>query len=328
MAGTPRGAPGALLSSLSRADPHAGPALLVGQSLELWRPPLLDALRRRDPQPLLARARRQLEAARTAGAPVALDLNLGTGLDAPPERLARDLAWSATAIRERHPGVPLWLDCGSHEALAAALSRIAPPLVANAVFCDRPGDRELLAAAATAGAGVVVSPAARDDAAAPASLDELLRAAEDARALLAEAGLGEAWFDCLAYPPPAPPERALALVRTLAAEGDMAPRLRPLLAAGNVAHGARGPLRDALRALYAAAAAGAGVAALLAPLEQPSLHYAVAVAAGARPPRDAAERWLLAVAAAATAAERPPPPDPALAAADPHLAEAWTRLFS
>ena len=331
MAGAPRGASGALLSAPSRSDPRGGPPLLVGQSLELWRARLRDALRRRDPLPLLARAERQLAAARAAGATsVALDLNLGAGLDADPERLAEDLAWSATAIRERHPGLPLWLDCGSQEGLAAALPKIAPPLVANASFCGRPGARELLAAVATAGAGVVVSPAARDEPAAPASLDELLRAAEDARAALAAAGLGEAWFDCLAYPAPAPPERALALVRTLAAEADTAPRLRPLLAAGNAGHGTHGtpgPLRDALRALYAAAAAGAGVAALLAPLEQPSLHDAVAVATRARPPRDPAERWLHAVATAAAAGDPPPPPDPALTATQPHLAEAWTRLF-
>ena len=179
-----------------------GAPLLVGQSLELWRPPLSEALRRREPGPLVARARRQLEAARAAGlARVALDLNLGLGEGVAPAQLANDLVWAASAIRGAAPGVAIWLDCGSHEALTAALVEIPPPLTVNAVFLERPGARDLLAVAAEAGAGVVVSPADR----AGADLDALLRAAAHARELLAESGIGEAWFDCLAAPPPAPP---------------------------------------------------------------------------------------------------------------------------
>ena len=139
-----------------------GAPLLVGQSLELWRPPLSEALRRREPGPLVARARRQLEAARAAGlARVALDLNLGLGEGVAPAQLANDLVWAASAIRGAAPGVAIWLDCGSHEALTAALVEIPPPLTVNAVFLDRPGARDLLAVAAEAGAGVVVSPADR-----------------------------------------------------------------------------------------------------------------------------------------------------------------------
>ena len=296
--------------------------LLVGQSLELWREPLAAALRRRDPAPLAARARRQLEAARAAGLErVALDLNLGLGANEPPARLANDLAWAAAAIRGAAPGVALWLDCGSHEALTAVLAEIAPPVTVNAVFLDRPGTPELLDAARTAGAGVVVSPAGS----ASADLAGLLRKAERARALLAGAGLAEAWFDCLAAPPPAPPGRAIDLVRALPAAGSATPRLRPLLAAGNVAHvaGATPALRDALRALYAAAARGAGVEALIAPLEQPALL----AAASGRPPGDAAGHWLLAAAEAAARGEPPSIPDAALAASQPELERAWELLF-
>ncbi len=297
--------------------------LLVGQSLELWRDPLAGALRRRSPRPLITRARRQLEAARAAGLErVALDLNLGLGDGVPPARLANDLAWAAAAIRGAEPGVALWLDCGSHEALTAVLAEIPPPVTVNAVFPGRPGARELLDAAATAGAHVVVSPAGS----ARADLEALLLAASEARALLAGAGLAEAWFDCLAAPPPAPPGRALELVRALAAS-DERPRLRPLLAAGNAGYvaAATPSLRAALRALYAAAACGAGVEALIAPLEQPSLLVAAALAGA--PPGEATGRWLHAAAEAAARGDPPSRPDAALAASRPELDRAWELLF-
>ena len=296
--------------------------LLVGQSLELWREPLAGSLRRRDPEPLVARARRQLEAARAAGVErIALDLNRGLGEGEPPARLANDLAWAASAIRGAEPGLALWLDCGSHEALAVLLGEIAPPLTVNAAFLDRPGARELLATAAATGAGVVLSPAAR----AGGSPDALLRAAAEARGLLAEAGLAEAWFDCLAAPPPASPWRALGLVRALAAS-EQRPRLRPLLAAGNVSYvaGATPRLREALRALYAAVARGAGAEALIAPLEQPSLLAAAGVGP---PPAEPAARWLRAAAAAAARGEPPSRPDAALASQQPQLERARELLF-
>ena len=200
-----------------------GAPLLVGQSLELWRPPLSGALRRRESRPIVERARRQLEAVRAAGrSRVALDLNLGLGEGMAPARLANDLVWAASAVRGAAPGVAIWLDCGSHEALTAALAEIPPPVTVNAVFPARPGARALLAVAAEAGAGVVVSPADRAD----ADLDGLLRAAAHARELLAESGLGEAWFDCLAAPPPAPPHARPAARSTSCARSPPATRRR------------------------------------------------------------------------------------------------------
>ena len=304
-----------------------GAPLLVGQSLELWRPQLSEALRRRDPGPLVARARRQLEAARAAGlARVALDINLGLGEGVAPAQLANDLVWAASAVRGAAPGVAIWLDCGSHEALTVAVAEIPPPVTVNAVFLERPGARDLLAVAAEAGAGVVVSPADRAD----ADLDALLRTAAHARELLAESGIGEAWFDCLAAPPPAPPpappSRALELVRAIAA-GHGTPRLRPLLAAGNAGYVANAApsLRAALRALYAALACGAGVEALIAPIEQPSLLVAAACSEPA--PGDPAARWLREAARAAARGEPPPRPDAALAAAHADFDRAWSLLF-
>ena len=305
------------------------PPLIVGQAIEAWRGPLAAALRERRAAPLREAARRQFAAG--AGA---LDVNLGRGEGAPDAALAGDFAWAAEAIRAERPGAALWLDCGRQGALALAAGRVPPPAAVNAAFLGTPGCAPLLEACAASGAGAVVSPAllpAAADARAP--LAAALEAADAARTALAAAGLGEAWFDCLALPPPAPPGRALGLVRALAAHRE-APRLRPLLAAGNLAHarGADGrrappPVRRALVALYAACAAGAGAGALIAPAASPSLRAAAAAASGAREPRGEAGRWLRAAARASAAGADPPPPPAALAAARPALAAARALLF-
>ena len=307
----------------------AAPTLIVGQAIELWRGPLAAALRERRAAPLREAAARQFEAGADA-----LDLNLGDGGGAADEEIAGGLAWAAEAIRAARPSAALWLDCGRQEALALAIGRVAPPSAANAAFPGAPGCGALLEACAAAGAGAVVSPA-RSAAADPrAPLAALIAAAGEARAAMAAAGIGEAWFDCLALPPPVAAGRALALVRALAADRGARPRLRPLLAAGNLAHarGADGrrpppPVRRALVALYAACAAGAGAEALIAPAAQPSLRAAVAVASGARGPRGEAERWLLDAARASAEGGAAPPPPAALAAARPALAEARALLF-
>ena len=326
MARPPRGAAGALLTgpatgARSRGGPP--PPLLVGQSLELWRPPLAGAVRARERAPLQARAARQL----AAGAD-ALDLNAGAGLDREPARLGDDLVWAAEAVRAAHPGVALWLDCGSHEALLRALPAVPAPVAVNAVFLGTAGAAALLRAALERGAGVVLSPLSSDRGA-PLSVEALIEVAVAAAAELAGHGAAAAWLDCLA--PPASSdrgrlERSLALARRLAREPAPAPRLRPLLAVGNVGHGAPGGARPALRAVYAAAATGAGAAALIAPLEQAALRAAVAVAGGARPPAGAAERWLRDVAAAAATGAPLPAPGSALVDASPRLGTAWELL--
>ena len=197
----------------------------------------------------------------------------------------------------------------------------------NAVFLDRPGARDLLAVAAEAGAGVVVSPADRAD----ADLDGLLRAAAHARELLAESGLGEAWFDCLAAPPPAPPHAPTGPLRsTSCARSPPTTRRRGCARCWPPETPVMSPMlrlrcATALRALYAAVACGAGVEALIGPLEQPSLL--AAAACGGPPPGDPAARWLREAARASARGEPPPRPHAALAAAQPDLDRAWALLF-
>ncbi len=309
----------------------------IGQSLELWCAPLAAALRDRDPAPLLARARRQI----TAGA-TALDLNVGV------HGAAGDLRWAAGVVREIAPGLPLLLDGGDEAALAAALEAchrdgVAGPLVANAAAVGAPDGRDgsggaaLFAAAARAGAGVVLSPRGLDgaetgtsgDASAAAGrvVETLLAARERARA----GGVGgPLYLDVLAYPPAVDAARCIRSLDVLRALRDLAPRelgdAIPLVAAGNVGHGARPGLRAALRLLYAVAATGAGARAIMLPVEQRGLIEALALAAGERPPAGERARWLLAVATAAREGARWPEPPPVASAAGDAEREAWALL--
>ncbi len=295
---------------------------LIGQSLELWRAPLDAALRDREPAPLLARARRQLAAGATA-----LDLNTGV------RGTADDLRWLAALVREIAPGIPLLLDSGDEAALAESLEAcrrdgVAAPLVANAAVAGGPGSPghgPLLEAAALGGAGVVVSPRGLDagDAAAPATaartVETLLAALERARA----AGVGgPLYLDALAYPPALDAARCARSLDVLRALRDLG-GATPLVAAGNVGHGAPSALRPALRLLYAVAATAAGAGAIILPVEQRDLIEAVALAAGERPPADDRERWLAALATAARDGERWPRPPPAAGDVE-H--EAWSLL--
>lgn len=276
---------------------------VIGQSLECWRPPLSAAVAQRDPAPLLARARRQLD----AGA-LALDVNFGAQQRA---GLADDLIWSAGILREALPGVPLFPDCGDLEALTAAVAATPGPAVANAVPLDGPPPPEvaaLLAAIAASGAGAVFSPRAADRV---DGAEVIVRAAEEARVLAHDAGVkGPLYLDCLAYPPALYPERcrrSLAWLRALREAGVAG--IAPLVAVGNVGHGVADDSRDALAAIYVVLAIASGVETLLMRAEDSLLMSLVAVMESHCPPASNLERWALAVQARpAEAALTLPPP--------------------
>lgn len=308
-----------MASPRSSRPPGLEPPLLVGQSLELWRDAAARAPSRLEARRELERsARRQLDAG--AGA---LDLNAGSGGD-----LAAELGACAGLLAGAFPDVPLFLDCGDAGALAGALlaaSQAAPdraaPLVANSLRAGDRGSESLLRAAAWAGAGLVISPRDADGEGAPAAVAPLLAGIEALGRRARQAGVrGPLFADALAYPPlgdPARCRRSLALLRALR---DSSAGLVPLVAAGNVGHGAPGPLRRALRRLYAAAALGAGARALILPVEDRSLVALVRELTSARAPgsRPAAPigggparelPWLRRVArAAAAGGDLPAPP--------------------
>ena len=263
-----RGPARAVLTSNPAGDPRGATPLLVGQSLELWREPLASAVRDRDPQPLIASARRQIEAGAQA-----LDLNTGAG-----PGVAESLAWAASVLRDAGVSAQLWLDSADESALADALPRAEGELVANAYFLDpaRRAGGALVEACVETGAALVISPLGYDRSDDPSPLEALVEAAALAADQMAASGIERWWFDCLApaATDPLRAQRSILLVRAVREGG-----AQPLLAVGNAGHGLPAPLRPARREIYAEAATLAGVAALILPVEQPGLVDAVARAA-------------------------------------------------
>ena len=294
----------------SEARPRA---LLIGQSLELWRDPLKAAVTSGDLDAVAAVARRQLELGAHA-----LDGNLGASGDPAVHRAA------LAAIRHAAPDVPLFLDTADARALTGGLGVVRGPVVTNAVPATDPDAPALLEAAARVGAGVVLTPRLADRAD-PAPLEVLVRLLEDGVEQARAAGVsGPIYLDCLAFPPAHDRPRALrsiGLLRFLAHRATHGGTdAVPLVAVGNVGHGAPDRLRPALRRIYAALALGAGAHALILPVEDVALLDAIAVIEDARDPADASERWLAALASAVRDGTRLPPPDEGVAH---NLREAW-----
>lgn len=269
--------------------------LLVGQSLQFRRGALAGAFARGDRALVAAAAQAQMEAGAHA-----LDLNFG--IDPPAE----EIPWAVAAVRAVLPDVPLWLDAGRPATLAAALeacARAGPagPLVANSLPAGggiSAADEALLRAAATAGAGLVISPRRVDrDGIANGEVDWVMHEASQAAGrALALAVAPPLYFDALAYPALLDPQgvrRSLALLRVFGARPDVV----PLAAVGNIAFGAPRAVAAPLRIVYAAAATGAGAGALILPVEDAACMRAVRLALGEIEPADAGETWLAAVAA-------------------------------
>lgn len=269
--------------------------LLVGQSLQFRRSALAGAFARDDRALVAESARAQVEAGAQA-----LDLNFG--IDPPPD----EIPWAIAAARSAAPDVPLWIDAGRPAAITAALAVCARdgvpgPLVANSLPAgtgSSPADEALVAAAAAAGAGLVVSPRRVDrDGIANGEVEWVMHeaslAADRALALGVTPPL---FFDALAYPALLDPQgvrRSLALLRVYGRREDVV----PLAAVGNVAYGAPRSVAVPLRVVYAAAATGAGARALILPVEDAACVRAVRLALGEVEPADAGEAWLCAVAA-------------------------------
>lgn len=297
--------------------------LIVGQSLELHRRPLSDALAAREAAPLVAHARGQIEAGAQA-----LDLNLGV------QGQADDFRWAAGALRGGGVAAELWLDGGSTAELAAALegcalAGIAGPLVANALPAGAAlgaAEGALLAAAARQGAGLVISPRMVDRGGIAGAepewvVYEAVQAVEHARGWGVP---GPHYVDALAWPAmldPAGCRRSLDLLRRYR---EAIPYAERLAAVGNVSHGVGREVGAALRQVYAAAAAGAGATALILPVEEVPTLRAAHLGTGEATPHDEVEGYLAIVAQAQEAADTPPPPPEDV---PPTLHEAWRLIF-
>ncbi len=280
--------------------------ILIGQSLELSRARVLRPMRRREPGPVVDAVRRQVE----AGAGV-IDLNGGVHAD------ADDLAWCARVIWDALPGVPLFMDTASPLLIAQTLEAcrrtgIIGPLVANSFVADAAGrfdadTRTAVDAAILAGAGVVLSPHGADHRGAGDAASAAVIAAAGLRALQGarDAGVGGPWYlDALAFPPLSDAvrcARSLAVLRAWRTVEDA----EALVAVGNVGYGAARPLAAALRAVYAAAATGAGARALILPVEEATTLRAVRIASAELEPATDEDLWFAEVALAARLHQRP-----------------------
>jgi 5-methyltetrahydrofolate--homocysteine methyltransferase len=289
--------------------------LIVGQSFEVWRDPLASALARGDRTALTQQARAQLDAG--AGA---IDVNVGASGD------ASTLAAAANALRASMPEATLWLDSGDAAAIVEALHGVPGPLVANAAAL-RGGAEGVVAAAARTGAGVVVTPRLADQSG-TASIEELLILIGEGERLATEAGLdGPVYLDALAFPPAH--ERGLALrsiamLRALASRrAERGTDSMSLVAVGNVGHGAPPRLRPALRRVYAALVVGAGVDALITPVEDRALMRLLRVLDGHEPASTPGLAWLARQSEATRLGERLEPPPPEVG---PALQHAWALL--
>lgn len=249
--------------------------ILVGQSLTLHRGPVAAALYARDAGPIVARARRQIDAGADA-----LDLNLGrTGT-------GDDLAWVVRVLRDEAVDLPLWLDAATPAVLCDALARCqhAGPLVVNALpVGDGPEADEAALLDAIAGSvhSLVLSPHRLDVTDIEHRTDATGRAIDRARA----AGFdGVCYADALAYPART---GVASFRRSLDALDSLATRLThavPLVAVGNVSYGLPVAVGRALRNRYAAAAVRAGAGALIVPVEEPSCVVAARCGQAAAPP--------------------------------------------
>jgi len=280
--------------------------LLIGQSLDLSHPALLASIRGEEEGPLLDRVRQQVEAGADA-----IDLNAGLRAE------VTDLEWCARVIRRAYPELPLFIDTATPlligEVLdACARMRVPQPLVANSLPV---GDRGLfdadstvaLRVASRVGAGIVLSPRVADQRAssAVAQSQRIAIAAWFGVEAARTAGIrAPIYLDALAFPPLTDSVRCRRSLAVLRSARRM-PDVTPLTAVGNVGYGAPAALASSLRAVYAAAATGAGALALILPVEDAATVRAVRLAEGVLEPETAADRWLVDVAAAASAGERP-----------------------
>ena len=253
--------------------------ILVGQSMQLHRGPLREALRRRDPGPFVSNARGQLDAGADA-----LDVNLGR------HGAAEELVWTVRALRSAGVDAPLWLDSADPALLARAIATCSAdgPLVANALPArtpPHPDHTALIEACQISNTPIVISP--------------FLTHTPDRQGLPAVAfatwervALGASststYVDALAMPLLRGSSDWRSSLRRIEAITVELPFAVPLVAVGNVSYKLPRLEGHAARACYAAAAHRAGAGALILPVEDEECVQA-ALSGEAQPPSGASD---------------------------------------
>ncbi len=102
--------------------------LIIGERLNTSRPPINEAVQRRDVRHITGEARAQVE----AGAGL-LDVNAGSRRDSEVE----DLSWLIRIVQEAVPGTRLCLDSPRPETLRAVLEQVEKPPLLNSITAER-----------------------------------------------------------------------------------------------------------------------------------------------------------------------------------------------
>jgi 5-methyltetrahydrofolate corrinoid/iron sulfur protein methyltransferase len=166
----------------------AGKFITIGERIHCISPAIRAAMEKRDPEPILKRAREQLD----AGA-VYLDVNIG-----PAEKTGEDLMkWAVQLLQENFDNVPLCLDTANKKAIEAGISVYnrakGKPIVNSADAGDRIGNIDL----AAANDAIVIALCSK--AGVPSDNDERMAYCQE----MLERGLGlgmeaeDLWFDPL-----------------------------------------------------------------------------------------------------------------------------------
>jgi 5-methyltetrahydrofolate corrinoid/iron sulfur protein methyltransferase len=118
-----------------------GKFIVIGERIHCISPVIREAMAQRDPEPILKRAKEQLEAGATY-----LDVNIG-----PAEKTGEELMkWAVRLLQERFDNVPLSLDTANKKAIEAGISVYnrakGKPLVNSADAGDRISYIDLAAA--------------------------------------------------------------------------------------------------------------------------------------------------------------------------------------
>jgi 5-methyltetrahydrofolate corrinoid/iron sulfur protein methyltransferase len=118
-----------------------GKFVMIGERIHCISPAIRDAMAQRNPEPILQRAKEQLDAGATY-----LDVNIG-----PAESTGEDLMrWAVKLLQETFDNVPLSLDTANKKAIEAGLSVYnrskAKPIINSADAGDRIGNIDLAAA--------------------------------------------------------------------------------------------------------------------------------------------------------------------------------------
>jgi 5-methyltetrahydrofolate corrinoid/iron sulfur protein methyltransferase len=162
--------------------------IVIGERIHCISPVIKEALANRDPEPIIARGREQIESGATY-----LDFNIG-----PAEKDGEDIMkWGVKLLQENLDNVPLALDTANSKAIEAGISVYnrskGKPVINSADAGDRLGNIDL----AAANDAIVIALCSKQGV--PRDNDERMQYCQEMLEHAMELGMdpGDLWFDPL-----------------------------------------------------------------------------------------------------------------------------------